>query len=95
MVYVRSAGEDTARPCEPRELAAEGGSIAADAETLIARDATGPFAPLPVALDRDALLRDAFARAIPVPSLQAWSRMRWFVLAAAAVPLLMLLELDR
>ncbi|HSO37962.1 MAG TPA: CPBP family intramembrane glutamic endopeptidase, partial [Labilithrix sp.] len=93
--YVRSAGEDTARPCEPRELAAEGGSIAADAETLIARDATGPFVPLPVALDRDAVLRDAFARAIPVPSLRAWSRMRWFVLAAAAVPLLMLLELDR
>jgi len=95
VIYVRTAGEDTTRPCTPEELTADGGSIAVTAETLIAQDEAGPFAPLPVALERDAALRDAFARAIPVPSLRAWSRIRIFVLAVAAVPLLMLLELDR
>ncbi len=95
VVHVRTAGEETARKCEPRDLAADGGTIAVTAGTLVARDAAGPFAPLGTAIAEDALLRDDLARAIPVPSLTAWLRLRFVVLAVAAVPLLMLLELDR
>jgi membrane protease YdiL (CAAX protease family) len=95
VVYVRKGGEDAAHACEPKELAAEGGSLAVQADTLISRLAEGPFAPLAVSMERDAGLRDAFARAIPVPSLTAWSRVRLLVLGLATVPLLMLLELDR
>ncbi len=95
MVHVRTAGEETARACEPGDLAADGGAIAVTAETLIARDAAGPFAPLGTAIDEDAALRDDLARALPVPSLTGWLRLRLAVLAVAAVPLLMLLELDR
>ncbi len=40
-------------------------------------------------------MRDAFARAIPLPSLVAWSRLRFVGPRARAGPLLMLLELDR
>ena len=92
VVYVRKGGEDAAHACEPKELAAEGGSVAVHADTLISRGAEGPFAPLAVSLEQDVALRDAFARAIPVPSLVAWSRVRLVVLGLAMVPLLMLLE---
>ena len=95
VVHVRTAGEETARACEPGDLASDGGAIAVTAETLIARDAAGPFAPLGTAIDEDAALRDDLARALPVPSLTGWLRLRLAVLAVAAVPLLMLLELDR
>ena len=95
MVYVRTAGEETARACEPSDLAASGGAIAVTAETLVARAPAGPFVPLATAIAENAAFRDDFARAIPVPSLTAWLRLRFVVLAAAAVPLLMVLELDR
>lgn len=95
MVHVRTAGEETSRACEPADLVADGGTIAVDAETSIARDAAGPFVPIAAAIEDDAAWRDDFARAIPVPSLTAWLRLRFIVLAVAAVPLLMLLELDR
>jgi membrane protease YdiL (CAAX protease family) len=94
VVYVRKGGEDAAHVCEPKELAAEGGSFTVTADTLISTAREGPFAPLPVSLERDAGLRDLLARAIPVPSLTAWSRLRLVVLGLATAPFLMLLELD-
>jgi membrane protease YdiL (CAAX protease family) len=95
VVHVRTEGEAAARSCAPSELVADGGSLAVHADTLISRTADGPFAPLAIALEHDAPLRDEVAGAIAVPSLAAWSRGRLVVLALAAVPLLMLLELDR
>ena len=95
VVYVRKGGEGGADACEPGELATEGGSVTVHADTLISRTAEGPFAPLAVSLERDAALRDAFARAIRLPGLEAWSRVRLVVLGVAMAPLLMLLELDR
>lgn len=92
---MRTEGEATARSCEPGQLVADGGSVAVHADTLISRAPEGPFAPLAIALERNAAVRDAFVRAIPTPSLAAWSRVRLVLLAVAAVPLLMLLELDR
>ena len=95
VVHVRTDGDAPSRTCEPNELIAEGGTLTVHAKTLISRAVEGPFAPLAVALEHDAALRDAMAKAIPVPSLTAWSRARVVVLALAVVPLLMLVELDR
>ena len=95
VVHVRNDGEASARSCAPNDLLAEGGSVGARADTLISLSLEGPFAPIAVALERDAALRDVVASAIPVPSLVAWSRMRLVVLGLALVPLLMLVELDR
>ncbi|MEA2753665.1 MAG: protease family protein [Myxococcales bacterium] len=95
VVHVRTDGEAPSRSCEPSELAAEGGTVTVHADTLISRTAEGPFAPVATALERDAPLRDEVVKAIPVPSLTAWSTARYVVLALAAVPLLMLVELDR
>jgi hypothetical protein len=95
VVHVRTDGEAPSRSCEPSELVAEGGTLTVHADTLISRTAEGPFAPVAIALERDAPLRDEVVKAIPVPSLTAWSTARYVVLALAAVPLLMLVELDR
>lgn len=95
VVHVRTDGEAPARACEPRELLGDGGVVTVRAETLISRDADGPFAPLALALESDAALRDAVAATIPGQSLAAWWRLRFGVQAVAAVPLLMTLELDR
>lgn len=83
------------RPCSPGELAADGGILQLRAETPIASSEHGPFEPVPVALERDAHLRDRFAGTFEIPSLRAWNRVRWVVAVVAAVPLLLLLELDR
>ena len=95
VVHVRNDGEAPTESCAPKELLAEGGSVAARADTLISLSNEGPFAPLAVALERDDALRDVVAAEIPAPSLTAWSRVRLVVLALAVVPLLMLVELDR
>lgn len=63
--------------------------------STISLSAEGPFAPIVPALERDAALQAAFAKAIPTPSLGAWAKIRIGVLVVAAGPLLMLLELDR
>jgi membrane protease YdiL (CAAX protease family) len=94
VVHVRTDG-GAARGCEPKELAAEGGSVAIGAETLISRTAEGPFEPLAIALERDGALRDQFSKDVPGTSLPAWWRLRFVVLVTAAVPLVMLAELDR
>ncbi|HEY8073958.1 MAG TPA: CPBP family intramembrane glutamic endopeptidase [Labilithrix sp.] len=94
MIHVRTDGATT-RACEPGELVAEGGAVKITAETPIALGADGPFESAAIAIERDGALRDAIADAIPTPSTTAWRRLRWPVLAAAAIPLLMLLELDR
>lgn len=94
VVHVRTDGE-AARGCEPGELVTEGGSVAVRAETLISRVAEGPFEPIAVALEGDDALRDEIARQVPGASLVAWRRRRFVVLALAALPLVMMLELDR
>jgi len=98
VVHVRTDGEGgsaASHTCEPSALVAEGGSHRVQADTLISRTGEGPFAPVAVALEHDAPLRDEVAASIPVPSIVAWSRARLVVLALAALPLLMLVELDR
>jgi membrane protease YdiL (CAAX protease family) len=95
VVHVRTDGDAPSRTCEPSELVAEGGTLTVRAETLISRTGEAPFAPLAIALEHDAPLRDDMAKAIPVPSLTAWSRARFVVLALVAAPLLLLVELDR
>jgi len=96
-VYVRGGAAGESRPAahDPGALRADGGSVAVEAVTLIGPTAEGPFAPLAVALEREDTLRARFAAALPVPSLRAWSRLRVPLLVAAAVPVLVLLELDR
>ncbi|MBX3193245.1 MAG: CPBP family intramembrane metalloprotease [Labilithrix sp.] len=93
MVHVRTGGD--VREIAPGALVVEGGTDTVSATTPIARSARGPFAPVAVALELDGALRDLFSRAIPVPSLTAWVRVRWIVLAMAAPSLALLLELDR
>ena len=98
VVHVRTDGEGgsaASRSYDPSALVAEGGSHQIHADTLISRTAEGPFAPAAVALENDPALRDEVAGAVAVPSVAAWSRARYVVLAAAAVPLSMLVELDR
>jgi membrane protease YdiL (CAAX protease family) len=98
VVHVRIDGEassDASSSYEPSALVAEGGSCEVHAGTMISAAAEGPFAPVAIALEQDAPLRDALAAGIPVPSAIAWSRARFVVLALAAAPLLMLVELDR
>jgi membrane protease YdiL (CAAX protease family) len=98
VVYVRtsSAGE-TAEPkaCNPGDLAAEGGTVPVTAETLLSASPGGPFEPAPLALERDGRLRDRLAASLHAPSLPPWSRVRLGVLVLAAIPALVLLELDR
>lgn len=97
VVYVRTdaGGRDEPRAVLAEDLAAEGGTVAVSAETRVASAADGPFEPLAIALERDAALRDDVTKALPVPSLVPWLRERWVVLAIAALPLGMLVELDR
>ncbi len=98
MVYVRTdaGGEDVApRGVDAKELSREGGTSNVAADTPISSAAEGPFEPLAVALERDPALRDEVAKAVPVPSLSAWLRMRYVVLALTVLPLVMLVELDR
>jgi membrane protease YdiL (CAAX protease family) len=94
VIHVRTQGGST-RACEPAELASEDGPVRIGADTPVAREAAGPFDKAAVAIEEDGRLRDLLAAAIPTPSLAAWRRVRWPVVAAAAIPLLMLLELDR
>lgn len=102
VVYVRQdgAGDEAVVAVDPASLgdggaSAEGPTGPARADWLVSAAPEGPFEPLPVALERDARLLDAFTRALPVPSLTAWSRVRYAVLAAAVVPLALTLDLDR
>ena len=94
-MYVRNGEGETARACEPSELAADGGSVAVRADTDVAMEPRGPFSPLAVSIVDNVGMRNAFARAIRVPSSVMWARMRFVALALALFPLLMLLELDR
>lgn len=65
------------------------------AGTLVAATREGPYRPLADAILHDGALADALARGIPSPSLNDRARTRWVLLAAAALPTLLLLELDR
>lgn len=95
MIHVRSDEGGPPRPCSPSELAAEGGIVQLHAETGVASTEHGPFQPVPLALERDGRLRDELAGEFAVPSLRTWNRVRWVVAVVAAVPFVLLLELDR
>ena len=79
----------------PADLLAEGGSVRVTAETRVALREDGPFEPLAVAIEQNGPLRDELARGIDIPSLRGHPRLRLGLLAAAVVPMAMLLELDR
>src|SRR5215471_2888429 len=67
---------------------------AVEATTEIARSKDGPFAPIPIALEADADMRESFARVLELPLTEGYARVRLWLLIAL-VPLLMLAELDR
>ncbi len=86
-VFLRQRGEE-AVPALPGDYPGLG------ATTELARTKDGPFAPLPLALAEDAGMREAFARALDLPLVDAYARARLWLLIGL-VPLLMLAELDR
>jgi membrane protease YdiL (CAAX protease family) len=94
VLYVRTA-ERAEEPRAAADFAAEGGSLRVTAETPIALHPGGPFEPLAAAVLQNGALRDELARAFAIPSLRGVDRIRWAVLAAAALPMASLLELDR
>lgn len=93
MLWVRTEDGTPARGYEPSDLAA--GAHALGAETAISLREDGPFERLAVAVARDSAVRDALARSIDVPSVRSFARLRFVLLAIAAAPLLMVVELDR
>lgn len=95
MVHVRTDGEEEVRACDPKDLLDEGGTVKVTTATTISTTAGGPFVPVVEAFENDPRVQEAFATAVPTPSLTAWSKLRLAILVAAAAPLLMLLELDR
>lgn len=66
----------------------------ASADTPVAVDPSGPFVPLAEAVEKDARLRDVLARALPIPSLRGYAKVRVVVLALAALPLALLALVD-
>ncbi|MBX3221933.1 MAG: CPBP family intramembrane metalloprotease [Labilithrix sp.] len=93
MLYVRMDG--VAERHASTDLLVEGGSVRVAVDTPVALRHDGPFEPLATALEKNDALRDELAREIPVPSLRDYRRIRFGLLAAAALPMAMLLELDR
>lgn len=89
MLHVRNAGTTTALTGD--QLARAG--LAAD--SLVAVDEHGPFAPLSRAILADGTLRDRFAATLATPSLRGERRVRWIILALTVLPFVLLLELDR
>jgi membrane protease YdiL (CAAX protease family) len=79
----------------PADLVVEGGSRRVSADTPVALHVEGPFEPLAVAIEKNGPLRDELAREISVPSLRGYARVRLGLLAVAALPMAMVLELDR
>lgn len=96
VLFVRTPGaEGVAKRHPPADLAVEGGSVSVMAETLIGLREEGPFEPLAASIEKNGALRDELASGIPIPSLRGHTRLRLGVLAATALPMAMLLELDR
>lgn len=91
VVHVRT--ESGVERLEAADLA--GPSSALTASTLTAVRAEGPFAPLAPSLTADGMLRDALARALPIPSLRGYGRLRIVLAALVLLPIGALLELDR
>lgn len=77
------------------DLLAEGGSVRVAVDTQVGLREDGPFEPLATAIEHSGPLRDELAREIAIPSLRGYGRIRLALLAAAVVPMAMLLELDR
>lgn len=94
VLYLTTNGT-SGSPYEPGDLAAEGGSVAVTAETLISLREEGPFEPLARAVRKSGPLRDALARAIAIPSLRHYARIRLSLLAIVTPPIAMLIVLDR
>ena len=94
MLYIVSP-DGAAERHTAADLLAEGGSVRVTVETKVALRETGPFEPLATAIERNGRLRDELAREIPIPSLRGHARTRFALLAAAVLPMAMLLELDR
>ena len=86
-VFLRHRGEE-AVPALPGEVPG------LDAETEVSRAKDGPFAPLPFALAEDAGVREAFARTLDLPLVEAYAKARLWLLLGL-VPLVLLAELDR
>lgn len=89
MLHVRNAGTTTALTGD--RLA--GAGLVAD--SLVALDERGPFAPLSRAILADGTLRDRLADVLATPSLRGERRVRWVILALTVLPFVLLLELDR
>lgn len=79
----------------PADLLVEGGSVRVEVDTPVALRDAGPFEPLATAVETNDALRDLLARDVSVPSLRGYRRIRLALLAAVALPMAALLELDR
>ncbi len=87
-VFVRPRSEAAPIAVLPTDLRTETG------EPQIARREQGPYFPLSVALTRDPRLADDLARALEVPCVVRYARLRrWLWLAL--IPLVILMELER
>lgn len=99
MIFVRRDGEAAGTRASYREAdlvrEREAGETTLRADTPAAATAEAPMVPLARLLDHDGAVRDAFARALPTPSLRRFRRFRLVLLGLALPPLLGLLELDR
>lgn len=99
MIFVRRDGEagGDREPYREADLVRdrEVGETVLRADTPAAATAEAPLVPLARLLDDDGAVRDAFARALPTPSLRRFQRLRLLFLGLALPPLLGLLELDR
>jgi membrane protease YdiL (CAAX protease family) len=95
VLYVKAGDASVSRT--PADLvAAADGPDRLEAETPIALGADGPFVPLARALRENGAFRDALAAEISTPSLGGrYRKLRILVAAVVAVPVLMLVELDR
>jgi membrane protease YdiL (CAAX protease family) len=89
-MFLREPDEPDARAVLFSDLV-RGGEVRSS--TLVSEDADGPFLPLSLALASNTRVRATFARALEVPSLLRWKRVRVLGLAAL-VPVAMLFELD-
>lgn len=89
VVFVKASDRAISRT--PADLVASG----LEAETPVALGPDGPFVPLARAMRENGALRDVLAAEISVPSLSGYRRLRILIAVVVAMPVVMLVELDR
>ena len=91
VLHVRATETEPAKAVAGADLA----TASLRAESSVALSPEGPFERLASAASRNGALRDTLATTLDAPSLRGAARARTLILALAAGPIVMLLELDR